>query len=445
MLCFYGDDFTGAAANLAAFQQAGLAAILFLDTPCHDKLARHPVDVVGIAGISRSLRASAIPAEITPPLRLFKELGAPLVQYKICSTFDSSPDVGSFGAVLQTAAAYFGKATVPVVAACPSIERFTVFGNHFAPFRQSLYRLDRHPIMSRHPATPMLESDLCLHLERQVGTKIGLVDINAIKRGPEALKAAFEATRECPAAIFDSLDASDLDRIAELIVDLSANRTVFMLAAQGLAASLGKQLSPHSGGVRHRAIAPVDRLLVLSGSASLQTEIQIRRALSAGWQAHRLDVRKLLSSEAESNNYGREMAATVSRQMAEGHSVVVYTALGPDDPALLETKALLEGANLPVDHLIGMLGDFYGSLASTLIDRLSLRRIALAGGDSSSQVMRRMKAYALDIAGTHPQGCSISRLYADDPKIAGMEVLLKAGQIGGDDVFLHTKSGEGWQ
>ena len=198
MLCFYGDDFTGATANLAAFQQAGLEAILFLETPCQDKLARHPVEVLGIAGISRSLRASAIPAEITPPLRLFKELGAPLVQYKICSTFDSSPDVGSFGAVLQTAAAYFGKATVPVVAACPSIERFTVFGNHFASFRQSLYRLDRHPIMSRHPATPMHESDLCLHLERQVGTKIGLVDINAIKRGPEALKAAFEATYRVP-------------------------------------------------------------------------------------------------------------------------------------------------------------------------------------------------------------------------------------------------------
>ena len=56
-----------------------------------------------------------------------------------------------------------------------------------------------------------------------------------------------------------------------------------------------------------------------------------------------------------------------------------------------------------------------------------------------------MEAYALDIAGTHPQGCSISKLYSDDPKIAGMEVLLKAGQIGGDEVFLHTKSGEGWQ
>ena len=110
--------------------------------------------------------------------------------------------------------------------------------------------------------------------------------------------------------------------------------------------------------MKHRDIAPVDRLLVLSGSASLQTEIQIRRALSTGWQAHRLDVRKLLGSEAECNNYGQELMATISRQMDEGHSVIVYTALGPDDPALHETKALLERVRLPVDHLIGCWATF---------------------------------------------------------------------------------------
>ena len=63
-------------------------------------------------------------------------------------------------------------------------------------------------------------------------------------------------------------------------------------------------------------------------------------------------------------------------------------------------------------------------------------------GDTSD--MRRIDAYALQVAGTQPAGGSISRLRSENPKINGLEVLLKAGQSGSDDVLLRALSGEGW-
>ncbi len=40
-----------------------------------------------------------------------------------------------------------------------------------------IFRLDRHPSMSKHPVTPADESDLRLHLSKQTSKKTGLIDI----------------------------------------------------------------------------------------------------------------------------------------------------------------------------------------------------------------------------------------------------------------------------
>ncbi|MGO8249179.1 hypothetical protein ACC809_36725, partial [Rhizobium johnstonii] len=37
-------------------------------------------------------------------------------------------------------------------------------GNLFAAYQGRIFRIDRHPVMSRHPVTPMDEADLAVHL-----------------------------------------------------------------------------------------------------------------------------------------------------------------------------------------------------------------------------------------------------------------------------------------
>ena len=45
----------------------------------------------------------------------------------------------------------------------------------------TVYRIDRHPSMSKHPVTPATESDLRLHIGEQTGKKIGSIDIDQMQ------------------------------------------------------------------------------------------------------------------------------------------------------------------------------------------------------------------------------------------------------------------------
>jgi len=95
----------------------------------------------------------------------------------VCSTFDSSPGVGSIGKAAEIGREVFGGRFVPVVAGVPYLRRYTLFGHHFAASGDRVYRLDRHPTMSQHPVTPMAEADLLRHLAWQTGMRSALFSI----------------------------------------------------------------------------------------------------------------------------------------------------------------------------------------------------------------------------------------------------------------------------
>ncbi|TIM17069.1 MAG: four-carbon acid sugar kinase family protein, partial [Mesorhizobium sp.] len=68
--------------------------------------------------------------------------------------------------------------------------RYTAFGHLFAAYRDKYFRIDRHPVMSRHPTTPMDESDLLIHLSRQTDLTSGLVDLATLQSASRS--AAFD-------------------------------------------------------------------------------------------------------------------------------------------------------------------------------------------------------------------------------------------------------------
>src|SRR5581483_6069178 len=111
----------------------------------------------------------------------------PIIHYKTCSTFDSSPQVGSIGRVIDVGMQLLGSTCVPLLVAAPAIGRYCVFGNLFARCGADSdpIRLDRHPSMSRHPITPMDEADLRLHLAKQTKKNIGLLDILRVSAGAD--------------------------------------------------------------------------------------------------------------------------------------------------------------------------------------------------------------------------------------------------------------------
>ena len=115
LLCYYGDDFTGSTDALEALAANGVPGVLFLNAPDEHELLRFPeCRVIGVAGESRSRDPEWMSEHLPPVFRKLKAYGAPLCLYKVCSTFDSSPDTGNIGRAIEIGQDVLGGPYVPL-------------------------------------------------------------------------------------------------------------------------------------------------------------------------------------------------------------------------------------------------------------------------------------------------------------------------------------------
>src|SRR5690554_6102601 len=97
-LAFYGDDFTGSTDALEVISGFGIRAVLFIAAPTKAQLDRYPdIRAYGVAGMTRTMTPAEMEKELVPAFSSLKASGAAHVHYKVCSTFDSSPHIGSIG------------------------------------------------------------------------------------------------------------------------------------------------------------------------------------------------------------------------------------------------------------------------------------------------------------------------------------------------------------
>ena len=223
-LAYYGDDFTGASDTLATAAQAGLRTLLFTGVPTAAQLAAAgALDVLGIAGSTRSLAPASMAPLLGAAGRFFASLEVPVLHYKTCSTFDSAPRVGSIGAAVRALLPHVRNRWVPIVGGQPNIGRYCLFGHLFASagLGGAVHRIDRHPTMAHHPVTPMDEADLRLHLARQGLSTIANLPFPDYSLAPdrlaERLDAAAAASDGAHATLFDIAVPADLAVVGGLI------------------------------------------------------------------------------------------------------------------------------------------------------------------------------------------------------------------------------------
>jgi uncharacterized protein YgbK (DUF1537 family) len=70
-----------------------------------------------------------------------------------------------------------------------------------------------------------------------------------------------------------------------------------------------------------------------------------------------------------------------------------------------------------------------------------LRRVGIAGGDTSSLVTQALGLWGLSYRGNLGAGVAISRTHSEVPALDGVELMLKGGQMGSDDVFEQLLGG----
>ncbi|MDP0501137.1 MAG: four-carbon acid sugar kinase family protein [Verrucomicrobiota bacterium JB022] len=441
-LAFYGDDFTGSTDALESLSLAGAHTILLLDVPDAATLARHAqAQAVGIAGHSRSMTPSSMEDTLRPAFKRLKNLRAPFVHYKVCSTFDSSPKVGSIGHAIGIGLEIFDSPFVPVVVGAPALGRYCAFGNLFARLGTGktgeVHRLDRHPSMSRHPVTPADESDLRRHLARQTDLKIGLIDVTQLSRPLEEARAALAELVKTGHRIifFDALEERHLETIGHLLAPYGTpEQPLFCAGSSGLGRALGLhwqstgELTPPAAWTPAEAVEP---LLVISGSASPVTAAQIAAAREAGFAEVALDTASLLAGQV--THLGEPLERTV-KALRAGQSVVVHTCSGPDDPRLkVRVPSGVDTAKV--------LGTALGQVARQSAGAVNLERVIIAGGDSSSYAGRAMGIQAVEMHAPFASGAPLCRARAPSSTLDGVQLNFKGGQVGAPDYFLAAQRG----
>jgi 3-oxoisoapionate kinase len=442
LACFYGDDFTGSTDALGQFARFGWRSVLLLSLEALEQAMGEldDFDVVGVAGITRSLSADALAAELRHGFAALARLRPRVVQYKVCSTFDSGPDVGSIGRAAEVGREVFGPATIPVLPAQPEFGRYTAFGNHFAAHAGAVMRLDRNPATAEHAVTPMREADLGRHLSEQTSLRIGYVDIRAVQGAPGRLERAIEAAAAgADLAVLDALTNDDLRRIGALLPAGDGEAPAFTIGSGGLsygmAGFLGDDPVPPGDFIAPRSA--VDRLLVVSGSCSAQTAAQIRAALDRGWAGVPLGAAELIADGAAALE---QACAAVLDALRAGRSVVVFTAAGPEDPGVAAGVAAAERAGLGPGGLAPVVGRAFATLVRVARGE-GLTRMLVAGGDTCGCTVGELDAWGLEVLGAVVPAGFLCRLRSHAPGWDGLEVLLKGGQVGGTDLFGQVQTG----
>lgn len=421
LLSYYGDDFTGSTDVMEALAAHGLETVLFTRLPSAEEFApfaNHAA--IGLAGTSRSQSPHWMDENLPGIFAWLKFLGARFCHYKVCSTFDSSPTVGNIGRATEIGARVFAQATVPLIVGAPQLRRYTFAGHLFAGYQSETYRIDRHPVMSRHPVTPMDEADLRLHLARQTSLPMTLADALWPERGVALLDVHDLATQQCAGT---------------RLLALPEHAQPFLVGSSGVEYALMKALAAAgeiSGCAEFAPLQAVAQTIVVSGSVSPTTERQIRFACQNGFVP--VPVRAL-DLASRNPDVARAAIAQSLNILSQGKSPLVHTALGSasDEGAALD--AIPEGRRA--------IGAGLGTILNVVLCTTMLKRAIIAGGDSSSHALGALDIYALKTRYplTATPGSPLCSAFSGSAELSGVEIALKGGQVGGDDYFTKLRDG----
>jgi uncharacterized protein YgbK (DUF1537 family) len=425
-----------------ALALAGLPTILYLEPPTPERLAAsRQFRGIGIAGTARAKDPAWMERNLPPVFDMLAGIGAPIAHYKVCSTFDSAPYIGSIGRAIDLAVPRLGGTWHPLLVGSPAMGRYQMFGHLFATVNGVGHRLDRHPTMSRHPVTPMDESDLGRHLARQTARSIGLIDFVTIATGgaDQALARARAAGTEIIS--LDVLDQASLIEAGRLIWEHRGQR-LFAAGSQGVEQALvayWRSAGLISDSRPDLRLAGVKRIACVSGSCSPVTAGQIAHAAENGFEIVRLDVARAVDAVEWTKEIRRGVERGLAALSAERDALLI-TASGPDDPAIGALNTAIQASGTTAAAVNDRIGTGLGQALESILEAARLPRAVVAGGDTSGHALQAMGIYALTAIAPLAEGAPLCRA-SSDRKHARIEIALKGGQVGGADLFCHARRG----
>jgi uncharacterized protein YgbK (DUF1537 family) len=408
------DDYTGASDLANTLTRCGLRTVQTIGVPASD-LALPEVDAVVVSLKSRSIEANLAVTRSRDAEKWLRQRGARHVLFKICSTFDST-DAGNIGPVMDALRADSGDAMVLVTPAFPETGRTVYQGNLFV----GAVPLNESPLKD-HPLNPMHDSNLVRVLARQSRTPIGLVDLAAIARGPDAVRARLAelAGKGIGAVIADAVFERDLETIGKAAVDHGVS-----VGASGLGLGLARALVASGQVKSHVTNAIADDPVggpaaCLAGSCSQATLQQIARAEQAMPVLH-LDPDRVIAGRDE----GRRALAWALERLEQG-PILIASSSAPEEVAALQARHGRDAAGHAIEQAMA-------DIAEGLV-RSGVRRLVVAGGETSGAVVDRLQIPGFLVGAEIAAGVPVLRAVG----VSGGDMLLalKSGNFGGPEFF----------
>ncbi|GAB4479220.1 MAG: four-carbon acid sugar kinase family protein [Thermoflexibacter sp.] len=442
-LTFYGDDFTGSTDVIEALALAHVPVALFTEPPTQAQIhdfqfkntlfSKQKLRAVGVAGISRSLNNEQMQATLPPIFEKLAALNAKFFHYKVCSTFDSSPSIGSIGQATDIASEYFESELIPLLVGMPKLNRFVVFGNLFARVQETTYRLDRHPTMSKHPITPMDESDILLHLSKQTKKEGFLIDVLQLEDRQKNLKQLLDKAKSAGKKIvlFDTLSPTHLNLIGEELKTYFTTSNQLIVGSSAVATALFPEKENEAQRTK-TSLGKAQKMIAMSGSCSPVAAEQILYAQQIGFKTIAIDIIRLLN-EQESASEQERLMRLASESKNEYSPIIFYSALGPNDPSLPLVKQIPHGQErLPI---------LLGKLLKDLVLRYKPDRVISAGGDTSGKITRLLEIDALEFLAELTAGSPFCLTHAQRKEFDNLQIALKGGQNGKKSFYQEAYEG----
>lgn len=325
-------------------------------------------------------------------------------QLKYCSTFDST-ERGNIGPLCSELLTLAGQRFTIAAPALPVNGRTQYRGHLFVHG----VLLSESP-MRDHPITPMRDSNLVRHLQKQTSRSVGLIPLETVRRGPAAVRSHIaELQRQgIEIALADAILDEDL-----LVLARACRSLRVLTGGSGITAALPATWARWTPGALSAPRASGGRTLLLAGSCSEATLRQIRHWQQSGGLLIPLDAQALLDNPAHES---QKLHSAIAHAFDRGAVPLVASSSPP-------------GARTPA--AAESIEKLFAAIAARAAAELDVRRIAVAGGETSGAVIDAIGLRAAAVARELSPGVPV--LASLDPP--GLTLIPKSGNFGPPEFF----------
>jgi uncharacterized protein YgbK (DUF1537 family) len=403
------DDFTGATDLANNLVRAGMQVVQTIGVPSDPVV---DVDAVVVALKSRTIPAADAVAQSLTALRWLRSQGCRQFYFKVCSTFDSTPQ-GNIGPVAEALLQELGAKFCCVTPAFPENAR-TVYKGHLFVGDVLLSESG----MRNHPLTPMTDANLVRVMQAQSQGKVGLIPYSVVRGGAAPIHARIQQLQAegLRFAIVDAIHNDDLMHLGRAL-----NDAVLVVAGSGVAIGLPQNhgLQPS---VAAATLPPVHGTrAVVSGSCSVATNQQVADFIGRGLPALAIDPLQIAA--------GRDVVSE-ALDWASGRlgsaPVLVYSSASPDSVRSVQQQVGAGQAGAMVEHALA-------AIAKGLVER-GVGELVVAGGETSGAAVQALGVQQMRIGPQIDPGVPWCHATATACG-ATVHLALKSGNFGSVDFF----------